>query len=68
MCMYVWVCMYRYIYVYLKKKKKKKMEGRGGGGGGGGLCLNTSSRVDQDTRRPFSLAKQRRLHVISITD
>ena len=67
-CVCVYVCMYVYVGVYVQihiciKKGKGEV-----GGGGGELCLNTSSRVDQDTRRPFSLAKQRRLHVISITD
>ena len=58
MYMYVWVCMYRYICIFLKKGRER----------GGQLCLNTSSRVDRDTRRPFSLAKQRMLHVILIAD
>ena len=65
-CMYIYVCVCICMcgcvctdtYVYFLKR-----EGRGGQ-----LCLNTSSRVDRDTRRPFSLAKQRMLHVILIAD
>ena len=61
-CVYVYVYVGVYVQIHICIKKGK------GEVGGRELCLNTSSRVDQDTRRPFSLAKQRRLHVISITD
>ena len=66
MCVYVYVCVGVYVQIHICIKNGR--ERLGGRGGGRGICLNTSSRVDQDTRRPFSLAKQRRLHVISITD
>ena len=68
MCVYVYVCVGVYVQIHIYMYKKGGKGEVGGGGGGRELCLNTSSRVDQDTRRPFSSAKQRRLHVISITD